>query len=377
MSSWDSPGSVTSLFEPNWHSIPLESTLDLVFDHLCWSESVALCRVKPSGFPCRLCHLPATAGAASSFTVFQVLLVDRLDGVPVLSYTDKSTLCVHQSLQAHHCLNLVEFCAGLGASSFGLSEAGFKLQAAVEWNESMASLHRKIHDGIPVIQGDIGDAQTLVKVKECCPEPFCLMAGVSCQPYSRGGNQAGGFDNRAQTVPAVSKACHLLQVPLLILECVTPAKTNAFVRSHLQHLCQQLGMKLSECVLNLEETWAANRSRWWVVAVRSQFGEVPLPPMPGPGKFVVQDLIPYVIDWPALEQDQLLLGEEELKIFQKYGPPRKFAVKMNAKLPTALHSWGGQATRCACGCRTGGFSSWPRKVVMKVGHGVKEAWPFL
>ena len=191
MSSWDSPVSVTSFFEPCWHSIPLETTLDLVFDLVCWSDAVSLGRVKPSGFPCRLLHLPVDAMDARSFTLFRVKLVSRLDGIPHLDFGAGSTLCVHQPLHARHYLNLVEFCAGMGASSIGLAEAGFSLKAAVEWNEAMANLHRQIHNGIPVIQGDIGDIQTLIDVKKACKEPFSLMAGVSCQPYSRGGSQSG------------------------------------------------------------------------------------------------------------------------------------------------------------------------------------------
>ena len=250
----------------------------------------------------------------------------------------------------------MEFCAGCGASAVGFSEAGFSHRAAVEWNEPMAKLHQQVHPSVPIIQGDIGEVETLIKLSQICPEPFSLMAGVSCQPYSRGGSQFGGQDSRAQTVPAVSRACYLLQIPLVFLECVVPAKTNAFVRSHLNHMCQQLGMKLSECTMHLENTWAANRARWWVVAINSRFGEIELP-QPPLGRFVVQDLIPYVIDWPPSEQQQLILTEEEDKVFEKHGPQRKFAVKLGQKLPTALHSWGGQAVGCACGCRQTGFSS--------------------
>ncbi len=281
LSSWGNPVCLTSFFESNWSSIPKGSICDIVCNMVCWSE-------KPSGLPCRVLNLLIAANSASPIAVFRVALDNGLGGEPTFVFDERSHLCVHHPLQAHHYLNLVEFCARLGASSVGLSEAGFSLNAAVEWNEPMASLHRRVHEGVPDVQGDIGDVQTLVRVKEVCDEPFCLMVGISCQPYSRGGSQAGGFDNRAQTVPAVSKACHVLQVPLLILECATPAKTNAFVRSHLEHVCQRLGMKLSECVLQLEDTWASNLSRWWVVATNLQFGVIPLPALPGPGRFVVR-----------------------------------------------------------------------------------------
>ena len=352
--SWGTPGCVTSLFEPNWLSLPVGSVCDIVCDLVCLGDPCSLAVLKPSGRPCRVIGLPPDA--SGTCTLFRVSLADGLrSGEPLFRFLESSTLRVHQPLSSDHFLNLVEFCAGCGASSVGLTEVGFNHRVAVEWNEPMAKLHQRIHEKVPVITGDIGEVQTLIQLSKLCPEPFSLMAGVSCQPYSRGGSQAGGQDSRAQTVPSVSKAVYLLQIPLLILECVVPA-TNAFVRSHLDHLCQQLGMRLSECILKLEDTWAANRARWWVVAVNSRFGEIQLPQIPGLGKFVVQDLIPYVIDWPPSEQQQITLTNEEDRVFQKYGPPRKFAVKMDQKLPTALHSWGGQATSCACGCRKSGFS---------------------
>ena len=353
--SWGTPGCVTSLFEPNWLSLPVGSVCDIVCDLVCWSDPCSLAVLRPSGRPCRVIGLPADA--SGTCTLFRVSFADGLrSGEPLFRFCESSTLLVHQPLLSSHFLNLVEFCAGCGASSVGFTEVGFIHKVAVEWNQPLAELHKRIHKDVPVITGDIGEVETLIQLSKLCPEPFSLMAGVSCQPYSRGGSQAGGQDSRAQTVPAVSKACHLLQIPLLFLECVVPAKTNAFVRSHLDHMCQQLGMRLSECILKLEDTWAANRARWWVVAVNSRFGDIQLPQIPGLGKFVVQDLIPYVIDWPPLEQQQLILTEEEERVFQKHGPPRKFAVKMDHKLPTALHSWGGQATSCACGCRKSGFS---------------------
>ena len=117
----------------------------------------------------------------------------------------------------------------------------------------------RIHADVPVIQGDICEVQTLIKVKEACPQPFCLMAGVSCQPYSNRGGLHGGKDIRAGTAPAVRQTFRLLQVPRLILECVPPARTNEFVRQDLQHLCQTMDMQSCECTLKLEDTWAANR----------------------------------------------------------------------------------------------------------------------
>ena len=132
----------------------------------------------------------------------------------------------------------------------------FLLKAAVEW--SLGRFAPRIHADVPVIQGDICEVQTLIKVKEACPQLFCLMAGVSCQPYSNRGGLHGGKDIRAGTVPAVRQTFRLLQVPRLILECVPPVRTNEFVRQDLQHLCQTMDMQSCECTLKLEDTWAAN-----------------------------------------------------------------------------------------------------------------------
>ncbi len=145
----------------------------------------------------------------------------------------------------------------------------------------------------------------------------------------------------------------------MIIECVVPARTNAFVRAHIQALCSQLGYVSVEIQLRLEDIWTANGFRWWIVLGHPSLALQPSPPILKSSSLAARDLMPYVKEWPQEDLDQLLLTEEELKVFNEHarGNIRSFCVQFDSKLPTALHAWGQQATACACGCRQMGFSN--------------------
>ena len=183
------------------------------------------------------------------------------------------------------------------------------------------------------------------------------MSGIACQPYSRGGSQQGGHDSRAASLPGTLRMLYLLQSPALIIECVVPARDNMYVRGHLQALVDQLGYYVVDCSLKLEEVWAACRYRWWVIATHPCIGPVQIPEYPKGSSLVVRDLMPYVHRWPGEVEDQLILQASEVSKFQLAGQTmRQHQVRPDAKLPTALHSWGNQTLPCACDCRPTGFS---------------------
>ena len=123
--------------------------------------------------------------------------------------------------------------------------------------------------------------------------PFTIMSGISCQPYSRGGAQcnAGGADKRASALPATCRACYLLGVPLLIVECVAAARENVWARKHLQALQQVLGYRICEVDLKLD-VWCSNRHRWWMVASHPSLGISSLNSCPTTSNLVVRDLMP-------------------------------------------------------------------------------------
>ena len=187
--------------------------------------------------------------------------------------------------------------------------------------------------------------------------PFCLVAGISCQPYSVGGSQGGSQDERSNTLPSTLRACHLFQCPLLILECVPPVRTNRYARSLIAALVSELGYHITEVTLRLEDTWTARRFRWWLVASHPSLGKVSIPDWPKSAGLVVRDLMPVIPTWPDDVVEELRLKPHEVRQFTLNGSHmRKYVLQLDQKLPTSLHSWGSQADPCPCTCRQEPFS---------------------
>lgn len=342
------------LFEPFWRKTNVGETVDVVVHLNCVGSDMSLGFILPSRTPCRILGLAPT-GLSPCITLFAVSVGSTGERVD-LQLSPASSVRAHGLPSVCDVLKVVEFCAGMGASSIGLQAAGFQQVCAVEWMPALASLHQAIHPRVPVILGNIGDTKVLIDLHKKVPNAFSLMSGVSCQPFSRGGSGGGGNDTRSSTLPSTIRAVHLFQCPVLFIECVVPASENLFVRQHLNALVQQLGYRITETQLKLEETWTACRHRWWVIACHPNFRVEPVPPMPL-SRLVVRDLMPFVKEWDDSDQEALRVKGPELQTFQAHCTHlRQFVVNLDKKLPTALHSWGQQAVPCACGCRENGFS---------------------
>ncbi len=347
---WDTSTIDDELFEPKWSQHATGITVDVVVQVHCYGCDMSLATTVPNGVSCRIMGTLPEMSGPGRFTLFGAVVASS---EPLQLQLSPSTVVrAHRLPSVDSLLSLVEICSGLGGSSLGLEFAGFKLCAAVEWMPLLAELHTSVHPGVPVVVGDIGQSSTHQKLHEVCPTPFSLMAGVSCQPYSRAGRSGGSSDPRSNTVPATCRLCHLFQVPVLFIECVVPAKSNLFFRQHLSAL-GKLGYRILDCVLQLEQVWAAHRLRWWVVAGHPQLAIHELPNFPTSSPLVVRDLMPYIKEWPRDDLKQLQLTDAEEHEFLEHSRNnlRKFGLNMDTKLPTALHSWGNQVVSCACGCR--------------------------
>ena len=295
--------------------------------------------------------VPPHAVEASRVTVLNATFLSLGLVVDLVVDVDSHFLC-HKPLTADHVWNLTELCAGVGLSSLGFTRVGFRHRCAVECQPKLAELHSQIHPGVPVVSADITQDATAKLVFDQCPDPCTFMSGFACQPYSRGGSQHGHEDQRSSTLPGTLRMGYLLQSPIMVLECVVPARDNLFVREHLQALVDQLGFHIVECSMKLEHVWAACRYRWWVIATHACIGPISVPAYPSGSSLVVRDLMPYVRRWPEADESQLILTATERMKFLLGGQTfRQHQVKPDSKLPTALHSWGNQAQACACECR--------------------------
>ena len=345
------------LFCPCWKELSTGAKVTVVLEDVIWSSNAGIGKVVPGGQITRLSGLIPPGAHASDritlvgckFLAFGLLVDLEVDEIC-------SVLC-HRSLAMKHLFNLVEVCAGVGLSALGFERAGFTQVCAVEKQPKLASLHQNVHPNVPVLCADVTDDSTASLVFAQCPDPATVMAGFSCQPFSRGGSQHGEHDSRSSSLPGTLRFMHHIQAPALVLECVVPARANQYVRQHIHALTTQLGFHVVDCTLKLEAVWGACRYRWWVIATHPCIGAVKIPTFPHGCTLVVRDLMPYVHRWPAEDEAQLALTTDELMKFQAGGTTLKqYAVKPEHKLPTALHSWGNQATECPCQCRSTSFS---------------------
>ena len=139
----------------------------------------------PSGLPCCVvCTFPVPLNTAC-VTLFQASFVSAQSGVELCLDSSTHVRC-HSAPSVSDLSSLVEVCSGMGASGLGLKQVGFRPVAAIEWSSSLAWTHRLTHPEVPVIIGDLNDYTTLIALSKTTPKCFSTMAGISCQPYSRG-----------------------------------------------------------------------------------------------------------------------------------------------------------------------------------------------
>ena len=93
-----------------------------------------------------------------------------------------------------------------------------------------------------------------------------MRAGYSCQPFSQLGDQRGGCDPCAQTLPHVLRAAFFLQIRVLVLECVVPARSDSFVQQQIDQFAQLMQYRVEVANLDLQTVWPCRRHRtWWVI----------------------------------------------------------------------------------------------------------------
>ncbi|CAL1172412.1 unnamed protein product [Cladocopium goreaui] len=354
---WDTAIARHEMFSPNWSRLSKGDTISVVINGLVFTEEVVIGQSLPDNQPIRLYgDIDAQVRGCKCLTVLGAVVDFKPPFVDLL-LTDLSMTLAHGLKPAADLFKTVEFCAGLGATGVGLAAAGFDLACSVEWRSPLAAVYETVHPTVPVIVGDITELECLKQVAALVDSPFCLTAGISCQPYSIGGAQGGSTDERSSTLPATIRACYLFQCPLLILECVPPVRTNRYARSLLLALERESGYHLTEVTLRLEDTWASRRFRWWLVATHPSLGKVSIPDWPQAPGLVVRDLMPVIPSWSDEVIEELRLKPHETSMFTLDGSHmRKYVLQLDQKMPTCLHSWGSPADPCPCTCRAEPFS---------------------
>lgn len=120
----------------------------------------------------------------------------------------------------------------------------------------------------------------LVVLNKAAPTVDSMSMGLSCQPFSKGGDRRGGTDTRAYTLAWGLFICFMLKAPVMILECVSEAPGHQFVRQCI-HIFQQItGFQMSERIMDIGGLWPSARKRWWCVLSHPGIDRVNLQPFP-------------------------------------------------------------------------------------------------
>ena len=270
-----------------------------------------------------------------------------------LMQSDQTAVVEHAPPTLDNISNVAETCAGIGAVDEGYKAAGASVVITNDNNPKFSQiLHAKGHK---VILGSNHLRSVIARVAKSTPG--CIAGGVSCQPFSKLGDQKEGADPRAVSLLGALQMIHFSQASLGLLECTPTALESVWFQKQLASFVQSTGFTCHQRLLELHECWPARRTRWWCVLARPDLGIQEFPSLPKldvkPNLFHLMPKLPTMSD---KDMQELTLDLYELRNFHEHGRGiNQHETNFHKPLPTAVHSWGSQLRHCECGCRQTGF----------------------
>ena len=262
-----------------------------------------------------------------------------------------STVLSHHHLDCDSMFRSIETCSGGGFMKDGIDKGGFHVAATNDLRQSMADFQHR-QGCCDMVVGDIGDDKTISELFHLHSKPCLVAGGFSCQPWSALGDKKGMLDCRSQSLTSILRAAFLMRSHSILLECVQNAGKDKQVREILNTFCRITGLRQVQIDLSLASFWPSRRARWWTVLYSHAFPPFHL--MPLPSQLIpptVNDLLPYLPDWPEEKISQIKLDSYEYGKFQQFGGIGPNCVNSRAPMSTALHGWSCQLIPCPCGCR--------------------------
>ena len=273
-----------------------------------------------------------------------------------IQHSEQTKVLKHPSFQIDRLLEVVETCSGIGAVGEGFHANHAK---TVCYNDINQKFGTWISDRkqVPVVIGDVCDSSTVADVFSHVKGSHSLAAGISCQPFSRLGDQQEQLDERSRSLIGTLNMAYHCQSMIICLECTPTAMESTWVQQVLRDFCSTTKYNCSQKILKLSQLWPAERNRWWAVLSHPSLNVDPIQDLPSI-RFppTVMHLVSKMLEPPKWIQDQIELDDIESQRFmeQKQGIGR-FFLQTTKAMPTATHSWGSQLVGCKCGCRSMGF----------------------
>ena len=157
-------------------------------------------------------------------------------------------------------MNTVELFAGAGGLGIGISRAGFKPTAIIEWDRYCCDTirenkQRKIKHVArwPLFEGDVRE----FNFSNISEDVDLVSGGPPCQPFSLGGKHRGQSDAR-DMFPEAVRAVRQLQPRAFLFENVKGLTRSSFV-NYFEYI--RLQMTYPELISKPNETWVDHLSR--------------------------------------------------------------------------------------------------------------------
>lgn len=160
----------------------------------------------------------------------------------------------------------IDLFAGAGGLSLGLSDAGFDVVAASEWNVDACDTYAKHHPRTELVEGDIAATSW----RAWRGHVALVAGGPPCQPWSSGGKRLGEEDPR-NGFPQFLRVLREVQPPAFLIENVAGLARSsraAYLRSLLDSLAE-LGYNVQSQILNAADYGVPQkRHRLFIVGLR-------------------------------------------------------------------------------------------------------------
>ena len=338
-----------SILEPMWDDLKIGDTVDFLAECILY-DPLGQRHLLKSVIRRRFIVVVGELPKCFAYSVLQGNVVDTSKGIRI-NLLETTEILGHQTSTVDDITSIVELCAGIGVMSDGLTSGGGTILCKNEMRQPFVDLQKR-QGYNNMVCGDIGEYKTMKQVFDGSNSSTMVVAGFSCQPWSKLGDGKRFGDNRASSILFVLKYAFFSRAHSVMLECVQEAGVDVELQKVLKEFCKITGFKQQSINLNLEKFWPSRRARWWCLLVNPAFPIDELRPLPEQLQIpTVSSLFPYFPCWPKQEEEQLELDLYETNKFIEFNSMDNAIIKGNLPLATALHGWGNQLQGCPCGCR--------------------------
>ena len=260
--------------------------------------------------------------------------------------TDESLICLFEEDDSHWFIRHASRAdgvfrvrglgAGLGAVGRGVQAAGFALVAQHEIEASTAEVLRA-NTQAPVIQGELFNPDTLMRLWQVAPGPAGIVAGISSDSFTGYSALRAQSDPKSDSLIGTLLAGHLLQAPWILVGCEASAADLVWNREILERFCSGTGFRVSEVCLDMKEVWVSMREHWWCLLLAPELGKISLAPWRADHLFttVAQVLNHFSVGPEATAQLELTTPElEQLRCCESLS---SWILRLNCRLHVALH----------------------------------------